>query len=68
MYAFTLNDRYPGYFSLCFKAGQDAPLANWPVRVIPNAFELKANKYPDVRALKNGFKLLFANQGGGVRR
>ncbi|KAK3679052.1 Transcription elongation factor spt6 [Recurvomyces mirabilis] len=65
MYAFCLNTKYPGYFLLCFKAGGDAPLANWPVKVIPNAFELKGNKYPDMRALKNGFKLLFANSGPG---
>ena len=63
MYAFCLNGKYPGYFYLCFKAGQSAPLSNWPVKVIPNAFELQGNKYPDMRALKNGFKLLFANQG-----
>jgi transcription elongation factor SPT6 len=66
MYAFCLNPKYPGYFYLCFKAGQNAPLANWPVKVIPNAFELQGNKYPDMRALKNGFKLLFANKGPGV--
>lgn len=65
MYAFCLNAKYPGYFYLCFKAGQNAPLSNWPVKVIPAGFELKGNKYPDVRALKNGFKLLFANQGPG---
>ncbi|KAK5115322.1 hypothetical protein LTR62_001522 [Meristemomyces frigidus] len=65
MYAFCLDHKYPGYFLLCFKAGQNAPLASWPVKVIPNAFELKGNKYPDMRALKNGFKLLFANQGPG---
>ncbi|KAI7248582.1 Transcription elongation factor, partial [Hortaea werneckii] len=65
MYAFCLNAKYPGYFYLCFKAGQNAPLANWPVKVIPNAFELRGNKYPDMRALKNGFKLLFSNQGPG---
>ena len=68
MYAFCLAPNYPGYFSLCFKAGQNAPLANWPVKVIPNAFELRGHKYPDMRALKNGFKVLFGNmgpQGGG---
>ncbi|KAK4540159.1 hypothetical protein LTR36_009745 [Oleoguttula mirabilis] len=65
MYAFCLNAKYPGYFYLCFKAGQNAPLSNWPVKVIPNAFELKGHKYPDMRALKNGFKLLFANAGPG---
>ncbi len=65
MYAFCLNSKYPGYFDLCFKAGQNAPLSNWPVKVVPNAFELQRISYPDMRALKNGFKLLFANQGPG---
>ncbi|KAK4996112.1 Transcription elongation factor spt6 [Elasticomyces elasticus] len=64
MYAFCINPKYPGYFYLCFKAGLDAPLNNWPVKIIPNAFELQRNHYPDMRALKNGFKLLFANTGG----
>jgi len=65
MYAFCLNAKYPGYFDLCFKAGQHAPLGRWPVKVLPNAFELKSHQYPDMRALKNGFKLLFANEGPG---
>ncbi|KAK3621276.1 Transcription elongation factor spt6 [Elasticomyces elasticus] len=66
MYAFCLNPKYPGYFYLCFKAGQNAPLANWPVKVIPNAFELKGNKYPDMRALKNGFKVVIQHMGQGA--
>jgi len=69
MYAFCVNTSYPGYFNLCFKAGQNAPCAAWPVKVIPSGFELQGNKYPDMRALKNGFKLLFANHGAqGARR
>ena len=68
MYAFCLSPDYPGYFQLCFKAGQNAPHANWPVKVIPNAFELRGHKYPDMRALKNGFKVLISNMGssGGM--
>lgn len=65
MYAFCLNSQYPGYFFLCFKAGQNAPHANWPVKVIPNAFELRKNPYPDMRALKNGFKTLINPQING---
>jgi transcription elongation factor SPT6 len=61
MYAFCINAKYPGFFFLCFKAGQDAPLGNWPVKVVPNAFELQRNQYPEMRALKNGFKLLVQN-------
>ncbi|KAF2138616.1 uncharacterized protein K452DRAFT_277148 [Aplosporella prunicola CBS 121167] len=67
MYAFCINPKFPGYFHLCFKAGQQAPLASWPVKVIPNAFELQKNAYPDMRALKNGFKLLFANNAARKR-
>ncbi|KAK8211196.1 putative transcription elongation factor SPT6 [Phyllosticta paracitricarpa] len=61
MYAFCLCPQYPGYFYLCFKAGRDAPFQAWPVKIIPNAFELQKNMYPDMRSLKNGFKLLYAN-------
>jgi transcription elongation factor SPT6 len=78
MYAFCLNPKFPGYFDLCFKAGPSAPCGVWPVKVVPNAFELKSYRYPDMRALKNGFKTLWqrameegarrggaANGGGG---
>lgn len=69
MYAFCINREFPGYFFLCFKAGQNSKQMNWPVKVIPNAFELQKNPYPDMRALKNGFKIVFAqmaqNGGGG---
>jgi transcription elongation factor SPT6 len=64
MYAFCINPKYPGYFYLCFKAGGTAPLGNWPVKVVPNAFELRNNPYPDMRSLKNGFKLLAQNASG----
>lgn len=63
MYAFCMEPNHPGYFYLCFKAGQNAPLNYWHVKVIPKGFELKGHSYPDMRALKNGFKLIFANQG-----
>ncbi|KAK3112081.1 Transcription elongation factor spt6 [Teratosphaeriaceae sp. CCFEE 6253] len=66
MYAFCLNPKFPGYFNLCFKPGQSAPTSVWPVKVIPNAFEMKGNKYPDMRALKNGFKVVFQNMGSGT--
>ncbi|KAF4550345.1 Transcription elongation factor spt6-like protein [Elsinoe fawcettii] len=58
MYAFCINSKHPGYFDLCFKEGRDAPPCAWPVKVIPNAFELQKNAYPDVKSLKNGFKLM----------
>ncbi|KAF2202531.1 transcription elongation factor Spt6 [Delitschia confertaspora ATCC 74209] len=62
MYAFCIMPKFPGYFWLCYRAGQQAPPGAWPVKVIPNAFELKGHAYPDMKALKNGFKLLFGSQ------
>ncbi|KAL2219091.1 transcription elongation factor spt6 [Thermoascus aurantiacus ATCC 26904] len=67
-YAFCINPKYPGYFHLCFKAGQNASLQSWPVKVIPQGYELQRNAYPDMRALCNGFKLLFTNMQAGKRR
>lgn len=65
MYAFCLMPKYPGYFWLCFRAGFTATPGAWPVKVVPNAFELKRHAYPDMKALKNGFKLL-AGSGGAA--
>lgn len=62
VYAFCIDNKHPGYFCLSFKAGQNAKVVTWPVKVIPNAFELLKNPYPDVRALCNGFKLRFQNE------
>lgn len=60
-YAFCTNPKYPGYFYLCFKAGEHSRLQNWPVKVIPQGYELQKNPYPDMQALCNGFKLMFTN-------
>ncbi|KAI4128365.1 MAG: hypothetical protein LQ338_002767 [Usnochroma carphineum] len=68
VYAFCIDPKHPGYFFLCFKAGQHAQLQSWPVKVVPHAFELQRNMYPDMRALCNGFKLLFTNMQSGKRR
>ena len=38
-----------------------APVQNWPVKVIPGAYELQKVQYQDMRSLCNGFKLLFMN-------
>jgi transcription elongation factor SPT6 len=62
MYAFCINAKFPGYFDLCFKEGPRADVRAWGVKVIPQGFELMKNKYPDMRALKNGFKTLMQNQ------
>ncbi|KAJ5116450.1 Transcription elongation factor Spt6 [Penicillium angulare] len=66
-YAFCINSKYPGYFYLCFKAGEHSRLQNWPVKVIPQGFELQKNPYPDMQALCNGFKLMFTNMQSSRR-
>ncbi|PYH45008.1 chromatin-remodeling histone chaperone SPT6 [Aspergillus saccharolyticus JOP 1030-1] len=67
-YAFCLDPKHAGYFFLCFKAGENAQTHSWPVKVIPQGYELQRNPYPDMRALCNGFKLLFTNMQAGRRR
>ena len=68
VYNFCIDPKHPGYFFLCFKAGQHARVQQWSVKVVPQAFELHKNMYPDMRALCNGFKLLFANMQSSKRR
>jgi transcription elongation factor SPT6 len=65
MYAFCIDPKYPGHFHLCYKAGLNARVGSWPVKIVPNAFELRKNPYPDMRSLKNGFKLLANNMTSG---
>ncbi|KAG9246272.1 SH2 domain-containing protein [Calycina marina] len=62
VYAFCIDKKHPGYFHLCFKAGVKAKVNSWPVRIIPNAFELMKSPYPDMKALCNGFKLRHASE------
>jgi transcription elongation factor SPT6 len=59
MYAFCAMPKHAGYFWLCYKAGKVGPQGAWPLKIIPNAFELEKNLYPDITSLKNGFKLVF---------
>lgn len=75
MYAFCINPKYPGYFNLCFKAGLHAQLGCWPVKILPDAYQLQQRSYNSVPNLKNGFKILFQNNQrpqdimpAGVRR
>ena len=56
-YFFCLDTKHPGYFYLCWKANPSSKVQAWPVRVVPHAFEMMKNQYPDMRALCNGFKL-----------
>lgn len=42
MYMFCFNRERPGYFHLCFKAGQGAKLIDWQVKVIPYAAPSKS--------------------------
>ncbi|KAI1178650.1 transcription elongation factor SPT6 [Nemania sp. FL0916] len=62
IYMFCINPKHPGYFSLCFKASRSSPIGMWNVKVVPQAFEMMKNQYPDMRALCNGFKLRFNSE------
>ncbi|KAK4190733.1 SH2 domain-containing protein [Podospora australis] len=70
-YAFCIDTKHPGYFHLLFKASRNSKVNGWLIRVVPHAYELLKNQYPDMRALCNGFKLRYQSemlkmqQGGG---
>ncbi|KAH9875754.1 hypothetical protein IAQ61_003218 [Plenodomus lingam] len=68
MYAFCSMPKYPGHFWICYQMGADAPRGAWPIKVVPNAYELQKHIYPDMVALKNGFKMLIGAQPRGVPR
>ncbi|KAF2133834.1 transcription elongation factor Spt6 [Dothidotthia symphoricarpi CBS 119687] len=71
MYAFCSMPKHPGHFWICFQMGDNAPKGAWGIKVVPNAFELQKNLYPNMMALKNGFKMLIgakAAQANGPRR
>lgn len=61
-YAFCIDPKHPGYFILCFKESRNSKVNAWPVRVIPNAFELMKTQYPDMVHLCNGFKMQYSTQ------
>jgi len=61
-YAFCLDSKHAGYFFLCFKASRTSQTNWWPVRVVPQAYELRGHMYPDMRALCNGFKLRYQSE------
>ena len=61
-YAFCMDRKHPGYFSLLFKASPRASIGEWPVKVVPNAYSMRDNVYADMTQLCNGFKMLFAGQ------
>ncbi|KAF1983246.1 transcription elongation factor Spt6 [Aulographum hederae CBS 113979] len=61
VYAFCINPRFPGHFYLLFKEGKQAQMCAWPVKVVPNGFEMQKTGYPDMLALKNGFKTRMQN-------
>lgn len=53
IYTFTFDHKHPGYFILSFKAGRNAPINCWPVKVVPGGFQLKEQAYPDMTSLCN---------------
>jgi len=58
-YGFCFDAQHPGYFHLIYKAGANARIGSWPVKIIPQAFQLKDTPFPDVMTLCNGFKTMF---------
>ncbi|KAI2470919.1 transcription elongation factor Spt6 [Annulohypoxylon bovei var. microspora] len=62
IYLFCINPKRAGYFYLCFKASKSSPINMWDVKVVPHAFEMKNNQYPQMVALCNGFKLRFNSE------
>lgn len=62
IYAFCFDHKRPGYFLLCFKTSQRAPVETWHVKVIPNGYELMNSSYADVPSLCNGFKKMFMHK------
>ncbi|KAI1500852.1 SH2 domain-containing protein [Biscogniauxia marginata] len=68
IYLFCINPKHPGYFYLCFKASKNSPIGMWHVKIVPHAFEMMKNQYPDMRALCNGFKLTFNSEIGRMQQ
>ncbi|KAH8671172.1 transcription elongation factor SPT6 [Xylariales sp. PMI_506] len=62
VYTFCIDPKHPGYFNLCFKANKQSKIFRWPVKVLPNGYEMLKNQYPDMRALTNGFKLRYQSE------
>ncbi|KAI7822717.1 SH2 domain-containing protein [Gamsiella multidivaricata] len=59
VYGFTLDRKYPGYFSLVFKIGASRPIEEWSIKVFPEHYVLKGpskKECPDVVSLCNSFK------------
>ncbi|KAI0171215.1 SH2 domain-containing protein [Pestalotiopsis sp. NC0098] len=57
VYTLCIDPKHPGYFFLAFKTNKQSKIFWWPVKILPNAYEMLKNQYPDMRALTNGFKL-----------
>ncbi|KAL2758659.1 hypothetical protein ACRALDRAFT_2040790 [Sodiomyces alcalophilus JCM 7366] len=67
-YAFCINPKHPGYFWLCFKATKASRINALPVKVMNEGYELMKNRYPDMRGLCNGFKILYSNEMSRMQR
>ncbi|KAI0134100.1 transcription elongation factor [Xylariales sp. AK1849] len=62
VYTFCIDSKHPGYFILAFKTNKQSKIFKWPVKILPNAYEMLKNPYPDMRALTNGFKLRYQSE------
>lgn len=57
MYGFTLDRKRPGHFKLCFLANSKSVVTSWPVKVVPEAYELFDAKAVGVNELCDAFKV-----------
>ncbi|KAF9581645.1 Transcription elongation factor spt6, partial [Lunasporangiospora selenospora] len=65
VYGFTLDRKFPGYFSLVFKLGANRPIEEWSIKVFPEHYVLKGptkKECNDVLSISNSFKEMMMSQ------
>ncbi|KAI1850599.1 hypothetical protein JX265_004309 [Neoarthrinium moseri] len=62
VYTICIDSKHPGYFTLAFKTNKQSQIFKWPIKIMPNAYEMLKSPYPDMRALTNGFKLRYQSE------
>lgn len=68
VYTICIDSKHPGYFTLAFKTNKQSRIYKWPVKILPNAYEMLKSQYPDMRALTNGFKLRYQSELNKARQ
>ncbi|KAK9417978.1 putative Transcription elongation factor Spt6 [Seiridium unicorne] len=62
VYTLCIDPKHPGFFYLAFKTNKQSRIFWWTIKILPNAYEMLKNQYPDMRALTNGFKLRYQSE------